>query len=170
MSLPVGSAGGWALWVEGCVGGLLVLRCGNDVIMSTLIPLETGIHVRQTSTQISPPSHPSNCWDYVWQWRRVGGHVHVLQLNTHTHTHRNTHTLPPLSSVQEKLSRAALGSRMGSGWIDHSLQTCVQGSNMQHSGMKSCKVTHAFLVSSLSPNMSSFLIMSTTKMIHVSIF
>ncbi len=100
MSLPVGSAGGWALRVEGCVGGLLVLRSGNDVIMSTLIPLESGIHVRQTSTQISPPSHPSNCWDYVWQWRRVRGHVPVLQLNsTHTHTHTHTQKHPHTSTT-----------------------------------------------------------------------
>lgn len=67
MSPPVGPVRGWILHLEGCVGVVLMLQYGNAVIMSTLIPVEAGIHVRQT--QISPPSHPSNCWDYVWQWR-----------------------------------------------------------------------------------------------------
>lgn len=67
MSLPVGPVREWILHLEGCVGVVLMLQYGNAVIMSTLIPVEAGIHVRQT--QISPPSHPSNCWDYVWQWR-----------------------------------------------------------------------------------------------------
>lgn len=112
------------------VGGGLKAGCwsGNHhVFMSTLILLANGIHVRQILTRISPPTHPPNCWDYVWQWRQVGGPVAILQPNTHTPSR--------LSSVLEKLSRAALGS----GRIDHSLQTCTRGSTTQHSGMKSCE-------------------------------
>lgn len=67
MSPPVDPVRGWILHLEDCVGVVLMLQYGNAVIMSTLIPVEAGIHVRQT--QISPPSHLSNCWDYVWQWR-----------------------------------------------------------------------------------------------------
>jgi len=62
-SLPRGLRGGRReLKAEGGgAGGSSVFRSGNNVVMPTLIPLETEIHVRRTSTQISPPPLPSNC-------------------------------------------------------------------------------------------------------------
>lgn len=60
----------------------------HHVFMSTLIPRANGIHVRQISTQISPPTYSPNRWDYVWQW----GQVKQCFSPTHTRTTNSTST------------------------------------------------------------------------------
>lgn len=42
----------------------------------------------QTDFNMNKPFNTCpNCWDYVWQWSQVEGHVALLQPSTHRHRH-----------------------------------------------------------------------------------